>query len=40
MAEFLNKIVSFLPLNFEYANYIFPIPSTSFTFYDPEEYWF
>ena len=26
-AEFLSKIASFLPLKFEYANYIFPIPS-------------
>ena len=36
--EFLRKITSFLPLNFEYTNYIFPIPRISFAFYDPAEY--
>ena len=39
-AEFLSRIMSVLPLKFEYANYIFPIPSISFTFLVPEEYWF
>ena len=39
-AEFLSRIMSILPLKFEYANYIFPIPSISFTFLAPEEYWF
>ena len=39
-AEFLSKIASFLPLKFEYVNYIFPIPSISFTFHVPGEYWF
>ena len=37
--EFLSKTASFLPLKLEHTKYIFPIPSTSFTFYDPEEYW-
>ena len=31
---------SFLLLKFEYANYMFPISSISFTFYDSEEYQF
>ena len=39
-AEFLSQITSFLPLKFECANYIFPIPSISFTFQVPEEYSF
>ena len=39
-AEFLSKITSFLPQKFECANDIFPIPSISFTFHVPEEYWF
>ena len=38
--RFLSEIALFLPLKFEYANHIFPIRSISFTFYDPEEYWF
>ena len=38
--EFLSKIMSFLPLKFEYTSYIFPIPWISFTFYDPAEQWF
>ena len=38
--KFLSIVTSFLPLKFEYANYIFPIPWISFTFYDPAEYWF
>ena len=29
-AEYLNKITLFLPLKFDYANYLFPIPSISF----------
>ena len=40
MAEFLSKITSFLPLKFECANYIFPIPSISFIVHVPEEHWF
>ena len=39
-AEFLSKITSFLLLKFECTNYIFPIPSISFTFHIPEEYCF
>ena len=39
-AEVLSKITSFLPLKFEYVNFIFLISSISFTFYVPEEYWF
>ena len=39
-AEFLSQITSFLPLKFECANHIFPIPSISFTFHVPEEYSF
>ena len=35
-AEFLSKIASFLPPKFQSANYIFPIASISFTFYDPK----
>lgn len=38
--EFLRKITSFLSLNIEYTNYIFPIPRISFIFYDPAEYSF
>ena len=36
-AEFQGKITSFLPPKFEYADYIFPIPSILFNFCDPEE---
>ena len=39
-AEFLRKIASFPPVKFEYVNYTFPIRSISFTFNEPEEYWF
>ena len=39
-AEFLSKITSFFPPKFEYAIYIFPIPSISFIFHVPEEYLF
>ena len=35
-AEFLSKMMSFLPRKFEF---IFPIPNISFTFHVPEEYW-
>ena len=38
--EVLSKIMSFLPLKFEYTSYIFPIPWISFTFYVPAEQWF
>ena len=37
--EFLSKVTPFLPLKFECANYIIPIPRTLFTFHVPEEYW-
>ena len=38
--EFVSEIASFLPLKFEYANYLFPIQRFSCTFYDSAEYWF
>ena len=36
--EFLSEIKSFLPLKFEYANYLFRSQRFSCTFYDPAEY--
>ena len=35
--EFRKKLRSILPLKFEYANHLFPIPRISFEFYDPAE---
>ena len=37
--EYLNEITLFLPLKFEYANYLFPIQRFLCIFYDPAEYW-
>ena len=38
--ESLSEITSFLPLKFEYANYLFPVQRLLCTFYDPAEYCF
>ena len=39
MVEFSCEISLFLPLKFEYENYLFPIQKFSCTSYDPAEYW-
>ena len=37
--EFLREIMSFLPLKFEDANYLFPIQRFLCIFHDPVGYW-